>query len=199
MANRVQRSVACSLWLAGFFVALLPGVALGQTAEDADNDGLTDADELRRYHTDPNAADTDRDGFGDGEEIAGGYSPRHGGKASLLTVDSDKDHLNDGWELLLQTDLYDPDTDGDRFLDGTEVAAGYDPTVAGKVKREKRIDVSLDRQELTYSFGATALETFPVSGGLPRTPTPTGEFAVLAKGPVKHYGGAGFCLPHPPW
>lgn len=173
--------------------------ALAQTGLDTDADGLTDEEEKRQYHTDPNTADTDSDGFNDGEEIAGGYSPRHGGKALLLTVDSDQDFLNDAWELRLGTDLQNPDSDGDRFLDGTEVAAGYDPTVAGKVKRDKRIDVSLDRQELTYAFGNTVLETFPISGGLPGTPTPVGEFTVLAKVPVKHYGGAGFDYPNTKW
>ncbi|TSC77107.1 MAG: hypothetical protein G01um101431_290 [Parcubacteria group bacterium Gr01-1014_31] len=199
MVIRVQRRVPCSLWLAGFFIALLPGAVLGQTAADADNDGLTDTEELERYHTDPNAADTDGDGFNDGQEAAGGYSPRHGGKAMLLTVDSDNDRLNDGWELLLQTDLNDADTDGDGFLDGTEVAAGYDPAVPGRVKRDKRIDVSLEQQELTYSFGGMVLETFPISGGLPNTPTPHGDFTVQAKVPVKHYGGAGFDYPNTKW
>ncbi|MHA1427912.1 MAG: SBBP repeat-containing protein [Candidatus Helarchaeota archaeon] len=42
---------------------------------DYDNDGLTNADEINRYYTNPLDADTDDDGFTDGEEIAAGTDP----------------------------------------------------------------------------------------------------------------------------
>jgi hypothetical protein len=43
---------------------------------DSDGDGLTDADEVNLYGTDPYRWDTDLDGFGDGEEIKSCTSPR---------------------------------------------------------------------------------------------------------------------------
>jgi len=45
------------------------------TVLDTDNDGLTDADEVNIYQTDPFNSDTDGDGFSDGDEVSAGYSP----------------------------------------------------------------------------------------------------------------------------
>ena len=42
---------------------------------DTDKDGLTDGDELSKYHTDPLKYDTDGDGIGDGNEITIGLDP----------------------------------------------------------------------------------------------------------------------------
>jgi hypothetical protein len=47
---------------------------------DSDNDGLSDADEVR-YKTDPNKPDTDGDGYPDGEEVQNGYDPLGPGRA----------------------------------------------------------------------------------------------------------------------
>jgi hypothetical protein len=44
-----------------------------------------------------------------------------------LSKDSDNDGLPDLEEARLKTSPFNPDTDGDGFLDGTEVATGYDP------------------------------------------------------------------------
>ena len=66
---------------------------------DSDGDGLTDLEEARIYHTDPQLADTDTDGLADGLEV------------------------DEYWTLPLVVD-----TDGDKFLDGVEVRLGTDPT-----------------------------------------------------------------------
>ena len=171
-----------------------------QAAEvDSDGDGLSDTAETATYATDPAAADTDGDGFKDGDEVTRGYSPRHGGSARLTEVDSDKDYLPDAWEIALGTGLTNPDFDGDKFLDGTEVRAGYDPRTTARTRLEKSIAVDIFSQKLTYSLGGVALESFPISSGLPGTPTPTGEFSVLAKVPVKHYGGSNWSYPNTKW
>lgn len=47
---------------------------------DSDGDGLTDAQELNVYHTDPNKSDTDGDGYPDGTEALNGFSPTGAGK-----------------------------------------------------------------------------------------------------------------------
>lgn len=70
---------------------------------DSDGDGLTNAEELEAG-TDVGKPDTDSDGLGDREEVkVYGTNPR---KA---------------------------DTDGDTFLDGQEVAGGYNPNGEGKL------------------------------------------------------------------
>ena len=56
--------------------------------QDADNDGLSNADELVLYGTDYNNADSDNDGLNDGDEIIANTDP--------LNNDSDNDGLLDG-------------------------------------------------------------------------------------------------------
>lgn len=186
----------------GFCVVFAGQVRAAETAAgvDTDNDGLANVMEIDIYKTDPNNADTDGDSFNDGEEVQHGYSPREAGKR-MMEVDSDKDYLNDAWETAIGSDLLNADTDGDLYLDGTEVAASYDPLVADPVKREKLISVSLAKQELSYSFGGTVLDSFLISSGLKNMKTPTGTFHILDKVPVKNYGGPGFgfYLPNTKW
>lgn len=47
---------------------------------DSDDDGLTDAQEVKTYLTDPNKADTDGDSYLDGAEVSAGYDPKGPGK-----------------------------------------------------------------------------------------------------------------------
>ena len=61
---------------------------LGDGTGDADDDGLTDWQEIKQYHTDPHLADTDRDGLADGYEVANGTDP--------LNPDTDGDGIPDG-------------------------------------------------------------------------------------------------------
>ena len=150
------------------------------------------------YYTDPTVADTDGDGFNDGEEIANGFSPRHAGKA-LMDVDSDEDHLIDAWELILGTDLMNPDSDGDLYLDGTEVAASFDPLNPEPVQLEKLITVSTEDLRLRYTFGGVLMGEIPVSTGKTWTPTPTGDFEVQSKIPVKAYIGPTWNYPNTKW
>jgi outer membrane protein OmpA-like peptidoglycan-associated protein len=87
----------------------------GTGPKDTDGDGLTDADEINKYGTDPNNPDTDGDGLSDGEEVqVYGTDP--------LNPDTDGDGLKDGEEVLkYKTDPLNPDTDGDGLKDGEEV------------------------------------------------------------------------------
>jgi len=128
-----------------------------------------------------------------------GYSPRHGEAKKLIEVDSDKDYLNDAWELALGTGLMDPDSDGDLYLDGTEVAASFDPLSPEAKQLEKLIKVDLATQNLAYYFDGKLFGSFPISSGVASMPTPEGEFTILDKVPVKHYGGADFDYPNTKW
>ena len=76
---------------------------------DSDGDGLSDADEVNIFGTDPFDADSDGDGLSDGEEVA----------IFDVDLDTDADGLADG--------PTDPDTDGDGVPDGDEIALGTDP------------------------------------------------------------------------
>jgi|GEM_PF-1353017 len=107
---------------------------------DQDQDGLTNAQEVIAG-TDPTNPDTDGDGLWDGEEVTG--------IDNLLTTiiatavsnplnacdpnpnvgicDLDQDGLSNDEELLLGTDINDPDSDGDGLWDGEEVTGVDNP------------------------------------------------------------------------
>lgn len=70
---------------------------------DSDGDGLTNAEELEAG-TSVTKDDTDGDGLGDREEVK-----------------------------VYSTDPKDVDTDGDTYLDGQEVAGGYNPNGTGRL------------------------------------------------------------------
>lgn len=56
------------------------------------------------------------------------------GQSGVLQADADKDGLSDQLESVYGTDANNPDTDGDGFKDGDEVANGYNPKGAGKIQ-----------------------------------------------------------------
>lgn len=149
--------------------------------------------------TDAQLVDTDGDGYSDAVELQNGYSPWHGEGKRLREVDSDQDLLWDDWELALGTDRLNFDTDGDGYHDGAEVLYGYDPLSSMPRKVQKRIEVLLAEQKLRYFFGDVKLDDFSISGGLPRTPTPVGNFTVLKKRPTVWYAGPGYNYPDTQW
>lgn len=91
---------------------------------DRDEDGLSDADEVNVYGTNPDKPDTDGDLLSDGDEVLiHATDPRES--------DSDGDGLKDGREINeLGTDPRDVDSDGDGIDDGSEVEAGMNPLAA---------------------------------------------------------------------
>lgn len=52
-------------------------------------------------------------------------------KEEVLVKDSDGDDLSDEFELLIKTNPFNPDSDGDGFLDNIEYKLGYDPLEIG--------------------------------------------------------------------
>jgi hypothetical protein len=82
---------------------------------DTDNDGLSDAVEIRKYHTNPTKKDTDGDGLSDGIEVN-----KYG--TNPLRTDSDNDGLSDTAEVnKYGTDPTKADTDGDGLSDTEEI------------------------------------------------------------------------------
>lgn len=88
---------------------------------DSDKDGLTDADELNKYNTNPNKADTDSDGLNDYDEIMV-Y------KTDPNKADTDGDGLNDYAEVKTHsTNPLKIDTDNGGMYDGAEIKSGKNP------------------------------------------------------------------------
>ena len=85
------------------------------------------------------------------EQLAQGFNMEN------IIDDHDFDGLADWEEKIHKTDPNNPDTDGDGYLDGEEVASGFDPTKkAPNDKLENEISQELSRPEpgnLTQMFG----------------------------------------------
>lgn len=150
-------------------------------ALDTDGDGLTDRVETQVFNTSSTLSDTDGDSFLDRDEIVHGFNPV--GPGDLLEKDTDQDGLSDRLELLFGTDPLNADTDGDGFKDGEEVWQAYSPTSTQDIRLEKSILIHLDTQHLDAAVMQIPLKSYLVSTGLPRMPTPVGEFHVLSKNP----------------
>ncbi len=61
------------------------------------------------------------------------------------------------------------------------------------------IDVNLSAQRLTAYVGGTAVRSTYVSTGLPRTPTPTGDYRIYVKYTADSMSGPGYYLPNVPY
>ena len=170
--------------ITAFFAAF--ALANNDKFKDSDNDGLNDYDEKNIYYTDWNNPDTDNDSYPDGLEVKNGYSPTQK-KLKLAQVDTDKDGLNDDWEIALGSNLNNKDTDGDNYSDGDEVKNDYSPLNSNSIKIEKRIEVKIAELRLYFYINNKLIDSFPISAGKPKTPTPQGEFKIIAKYPSKNY------------
>jgi len=100
---------------------LLP---LSLATQDTDGDGLSDADEMFLYGTNPAAADTDGDGLDDREEVTP-RADRH--VTNARAADSDGDGLSDREEWVAGSHPWVRDTDRDGIRDGAEAGYGTNP------------------------------------------------------------------------
>lgn len=66
--------------------------------------------------------------------------------AIAAEVDTDNDGVSDVWEAYYYTDAMNPDTDGDGYSDGDELALGFSPLVGGGIKMDEH---DLDNDGLT--------------------------------------------------
>ncbi len=91
---------------------------------DTDGDGLSDFEEVRRYHTNPLIADSDGDGLTDGQEVFTYFT-------DPTRWDTDGDGLSDGEEVRYYgTNPLRADTDGDGLSDWEEIRLGTNPMLA---------------------------------------------------------------------
>jgi len=182
---------------ATFIFLLTPGVVFAVV--DSDSDGLND-DEEAIYHTDSNNSDTDGDGYFDGLEVKYDYSPHIGEGKRLNESDFDKDGLNDWVERWFHSDIGGLDTDKDGVSDFDEVMKGSSPAVFGtSTVFSRKIEVDRTVQRLYYFVDNIKVLNLPVSTGNPSTPTPAGEFAILAMRPFVDYVGVGYSYLRTPW
>lgn len=63
----------------------------------------------------------------------------------------------------------------------------------------KIITISLKDQSLKYFEGTQKIGEFKISSGLPRTPTPPGEYQVIVKKPLVTYKGVDYYYPNTKW
>ncbi|MCF7820120.1 MAG: L,D-transpeptidase family protein [Candidatus Pacebacteria bacterium] len=150
------------------------------SSDDFDSDGVNNLDEETVYYTDPYKADTDGDGYSDWQELNSGFSPHNPVAISLKDNDQDSDGLSDFWELRFKTNLLNPDTDTDGYLDGEEINSGYDPLSSETAPLEKRIEIDTKNQELSYFLKGVRLNTFSISSGKNNS-TPKGVYHVINK------------------
>jgi outer membrane protein OmpA-like peptidoglycan-associated protein len=88
---------------------------------DTDGDGLTDGDEVLKYHTDPLKVDTDGDGLSDWDEVKT-YN------TDPTKADTDGDGLTDSDEIKkYRTNPLKADTDGGGVNDGVEIQRKTNP------------------------------------------------------------------------
>jgi lipoprotein-anchoring transpeptidase ErfK/SrfK len=109
-------------------------------------------------------------------------------------LDSDGDGLSDSFETQIGTDLYSRDTDADGFDDKTEMFTSWSPT--GTRRMLKSVQINLKTQKLEMKVDGIIIKTYPVSTGLPRTPTPKGTFTVLNKNPRAWSKAAKLWMPY---
>ena len=140
------------------------------SAEDPDDDGLTNLEEWNggETPTNPREADSDGDDLNDGEEVnTHGTNPNN--------ADSDADGLNDGDEIAANTEPLDADTDGDEMVDGYEVDNGHDPLLAADAAEDADDDGSLNLEEYTRGTDPNKQDT-DVDGIFDGAETDTGTF-----------------------
>src|SRR5208283_3871441 len=107
--------------------------------KDTDGDGLSDYDEIFKYHTDPNKVDTDGDGLSDYDEILKYHT-------DPLKVDTDGDGLSDYDEIFkYHTDPLKFDTDGGGVGDGDEIKNKTNPLDSSDDIKKEEIKVEVGK------------------------------------------------------
>jgi len=133
---------------------------------DSDGDGLTDFDETRRFHTDPNDQDTDSDGVADRDDIVGymfdlngDYSPHDrdiDGDGMPKERDPDNDDpnnssINDGCEDADQDGLYNMfERETDCFVAGDDFDYVNPDCFRGYLKIQVLFDIDIPMDNFDF-------------------------------------------------
>ncbi len=96
-------------------------------------------------------------------------------------IDSDKDGLDDYWEIKFKTDPLNSDSDGDGYKDGREIDQGYDPLSSSTKKLPQKIEINTKTQKLDYFVSGQLWREYPISSGKAAMPTPKGTFKIVNK------------------
>ena len=113
---------------------------------------------------------------------------------STLAFDSDNDGLSDQDEKNYMTDLNNPDTDGDGFLDGAEVKSGYNPNGPGKLS--VLIDPSQSSNAILNLAASSAIESLAFGKNISKDCLPldlvlTGNADGSGKAPLVKFSAQG--------
>lgn len=176
------------------FLLIIVIPAQANLLPDMDGDGIPDQDERSIYYTNPDNPDSDGDGFNDWLELNSGFSPYNAEPLKLEDSDVDNDGLSDRMELNFGTNPTVADTDGDGYNDGIEVENAFDPMDPDKILLEKRIEVNLAKQEMSYFLGGVRMGKFKVSSGKNNS-TPSGHFIITNKS-LKAWSPYGLWMPY---
>ena len=112
---------------------------------DFDGDGITDIDELTKHRTDPLLLDTD------GDHLNDLLDP----EPLSYNEDGDDDGLSNSAEIELGTNPFDVDSDKDYIFDGWEVLYGLNPMDPLDARLDPDQDGALNREE--FWFGSDPL------------------------------------------
>lgn len=116
--------------------------------------------------------------------------------SSSTEVDTDHDGLTDRLEALFGTNVGNPDSDGDGYMDGQEVFAGYSPTSTEPIILSKALRVHLKSQHLEQLVAGIPVSSFPISSGKSSMPTPVGTYRILNKKPRAWSSSAKLWMPY---
>jgi len=115
-------------------------------------------------------------------------------------IDTDKDGLSDKIEEGLGTDMNNSDTDGDGYVDGVEVASGFNPLVGNRDRNiERHVVIDLSKQQMRYFMNGIEIGKVAVSTGVPGLDTPRGEFKIIRKVPKIDYIGINYSYKNTRW
>lgn len=140
----------------GWWHGLIGVYYLLNNGNDADDDGLSDLDEVTKYKTDPHNADSEGDGLSDGEEILEYHT-------DPLSRDTDVDGAPDALEVnTLKTNPTNTDTDGDGLSDGQEFSTHH----TNPLSRDSDGDGLTDSDEIN-KFRTNPLSVDSDNGSVP--------------------------------
>lgn len=113
---------------ADYFEQLRSDRSKGKTAEDTDQDGVSDFDEINIYNTDPESSDTDNDGVIDSVELMKGFDPLDSSSEAVIKFDNPTETVGLVRDDILKVESMTPIVD----IEGEENAGVIKADIVGK-------------------------------------------------------------------